>query len=155
LVLSQKLADSYTGRFEDAQGNKSKERVATDSDDIDHINLPHVSVVRKMREREPGSEPQSGDRVQFVLVDTGDPGAKQFEKAEDPAFVTANKVPLDYKYYFTNKFMNPVCDLLEPILEKDRVFEDLIPKKQKRASSSKKDPKQPSISDIFAKKVSK
>jgi len=46
--------------------------------------------------------------------------------------------------------MNPVCDLLEPIVEKDRVFEDLIPKKQKRLE--KKDPKQPSISDMFARK---
>jgi len=103
-----------------------------------------------MREREPGSEPQSGVRVQFVLIDTGDPGARQYEKSEDPVFALANKIPLDYKYYFTNKFMNPVCDLLEPIVEKDRVFEDLIPKKQKRLE--KKDPKQPSISDMFARK---
>ena len=150
LVLSQKLADSYTGRFEDTSGNKSKKIVATDSDEVDHINLPHVTVVRKMREREPGSEPQSGDRVQFVLVDTGDPGARQFEKAEDPVYALVNKVPLDYKYYFTNKFMNPVCDLLEPIVEKDKVFEDLIPKKQRKVA--KKDPKQPSIRDMFKKK---
>ena len=150
LVLSQKLADTYTGRFEDDKGNKTKSRIATSSGDIDHINLPHVAVVRKMREREPGSEPQSGDRVQFVLVDTGDPGAKQFEKSEDPVWALANKIPLDYRYYFTNKFMNPVCDLLEPIVEKDRVFEDLIPKKQR--ASAKKDPKQPSIADMFARK---
>jgi len=147
LVLSQKLADSYTGRFE-KDGTKTKKPVATDSDDIDHVNLPHVSVVRKMREREPGSEPQSGDRVQFVLVDTGDPRAKQFEKAEDPLFVLANKVPLDYQYYFTNKFMNPVCDLLEPIVEKDTIFEDLLMKKKR----AKKDPKQPSIKDLFTSK---
>lgn len=156
LVLSQKLADTYTSRHEDDKGNKIKERVEIGKIGNDetykdeHVNLPHVAVVRKMREREPGSEPQSGDRVQFVLIDTGDPGARQFEKSEDPVFALANKIPLDYKYYFTNKFMNPVCDLLEPIVEKDRVFEDLIPKKQKRLE--KKDPKQPSISDMFARK---
>ena len=144
LVLSQKLADAYKSCLKDEAGNKI---VSTDGE---NVNLPHVSVVRKMREREPGSEPQSGDRVQFVLVDTGDPGAKQFEKAEDPAFALANKVPLDYKYYFTNKFMNPVCDLLEPIVEKDKVFEDLIPKKERKVP--KKDPRQPSIADMFSKK---
>ena len=144
LVLSQKLADAYKSCLKDDAGNKI---VSTDGE---NVNLPHVSVVRKMREREPGSEPQSGDRVQFVLIDTGDPGAKQFEKAEDPVFALANKVPLDYKYYFTNKFMNPVCDLLEPIVEKDKVFEDLIPKKERRVA--KKDPKQPSIADMFSKK---
>ena len=144
LVLSQKLADSYKSSVKDEAGNKI---VSTDGE---NVNLPHVSVVRKMREREPGSEPQSGDRVQFVLVDTGDPKAKQFEKAEDPAFVVANSVPLDYQYYFTNKFMNPVCDLLEPLVEKDLVFGDLIPKKPR--ASRKKDPKQPSISDLFSRK---
>lgn len=145
LVLSQKLADAYKSCLKDEAGNKI---VSTDGE---NVNLPHVSVVRKMREREPGSEPQSGDRVQFVLIDTGDPGAKQFEKAEDPVFALANKVPLDYKYYFTNKFMNPVCDLLEPIVEKDKVFEDLIPKKERRVA--KKDPKQPSIADLFSRKT--
>jgi len=144
LILSQKLADAYKSSVKDEAGNKI---VSTDGE---NVNLPHVCVVRKMREREPGSEPQSGDRVQFVLVDTGDPKAKQFEKAEDPAFVLANKVPLDYQYYFTNKFMNPVCDLLEPLVEKDLVFGDLIPKKPR--ASRKKDPTQPSIKDLFAKK---
>jgi DNA polymerase delta subunit 1 len=144
LILSQKLADAYKSSVKDEAGNKI---VSTDGE---NVNLPHVCVVRKMREREPGSEPQSGDRVQFVLVDTGDPKAKQFEKAEDPAFVLTNKVPLDYQYYFTNKFMNPVCDLLEPLVEKDLVFGDLIPKKPR--ASRKKDPTQPSIKDLFAKK---
>jgi DNA polymerase delta subunit 1 len=110
LVLSQKLADSY----------KSE-------------NLPHVSVVKKMREREPGSEPQSGDRVPFVLVKTGIKNAKQFQMAEDPKWVTNNKVPLDYEYYFTNKFMNPVSDLLEPLVSKDELWEGLVEKKKTRA----------------------
>jgi ribosomal protein S8 len=146
LVLSQKLADAYKSCIKDDAGNKI---VSTDGE---NVNLPHVAVVRKMREREPGSEPQSGDRVQFVLIDTGDPGAKQFEKAEDPVYALTHKVPLDYRYYFTNKFMNPVCDLLEPIVEKEKVFEDLIPKKVRKNAA--KDPKQPSIADMFAKKKS-
>jgi len=108
LVLSQKLADSYK------------------SD-----NLAHVQVRNKMREREPGSEPQSGDRVPFVLVDTGNKKARAYEKSEDPGWVKRNNIPLDYEYYFTNKFMNPVCDLLEPLVEdpKQAIFGDLIPKK--------------------------
>ena len=48
------------------------------------INMAHVQVMHKMRERKPGSEPQSGDRVPYVLVKTDDPSAKAFEKAEDP-----------------------------------------------------------------------
>jgi DNA polymerase delta subunit 1 len=96
-----------------------------------------------MREREPGSEPQSGDRVQFVIVEgTGD---RQFEKSEDPGWVRLHNIPLDYRYYFTNKFMNPVCDLLEPLIkDRETIFGDLVAPKR-----NKVDPKQPKISDIF------
>ena len=123
LVLSQKLADNYKS-----------------------TSLPHVKVRDKIREREPGSEPQSGDRVQFVLIDTGDKKHKQFEKAEDPKWVEKNSLPLDYEYYFTNKFMNPICDLLEPLVEdpKQTIFGDLLPKKKTRVKSKK-------IEDLFAK----
>lgn len=123
LILSQKLADTYK------------------SD-----NLPHVQVVKKMREREPGSEPQSGDRVQFVIVE-GD-GDRQFEKSEDPKWVLANNIPLDYRYYFTNKFMNPVSDLLEPLIQQAKIFDGLLTKKVPRVDKNQK-----KITDIFAKKV--
>ena len=64
LILSQKLADKYKSN-----------------------NLPHVRVRDKIRSREPGSEPQSGDRVQFVIIETKNGKHKQFEKSEDPKWV--------------------------------------------------------------------
>ena len=76
-------------------------------------SLPHVAVRDKMRARAPGSEPQQGDRVPFLIV-TG-PG-KLFEKAEDPGWVREKSLPVDYQYYFTNQFKKPVVDLLEPLV---------------------------------------
>ena len=122
LILSQKLADSYK------------------SD-----NLPHVKVVQKMREREPGSEPQSGDRVQFILVESD--SDKQFDMAEDPKWVKEHNIKLNYRYYFTNKFMNPVCDLLEPLIAKDKIFEGILTKKPPKI-----DKNQRTIDSIFARK---
>jgi DNA polymerase delta subunit 1 len=141
LILSQKLADagSYKSSDKGADGKKLQ------SKDYENVNLPHVSVVRKIRNREPGSEPQSGDRVPFVLIKTDIKNAKQYEIAEDPKWVTTNNIQLDYEYYFTNKFMNPVCDLLEPLVEnpKDKIFGDLLaPKKKGRG-------KQTDLRDIF------
>ena len=78
-------------------------------------SLAHVAVVGKMRERAPGSEPQQGDRVPFVIVQ-GPRNAKMFEKAEDPQYVRDNNLRLDYNYYFENQLKNPVCDLLEPLV---------------------------------------
>ena len=132
LILSQQLSDSYK------------------SD-----NLPHVQVRNKMRERQPGSEPQSGDRVPYILCKTWDPRAKAFEKAEDPKYAADKKLEIDYAYYFLNKFLNPVCDLIEPLFDdpKEEIFGELITrsKPEKRSRLCDYDPKQRRISDIFNK----
>jgi DNA polymerase delta subunit 1 len=127
LILSQKLADSYKSQ-----------------------NMAHVQVRNKMRERESGSEPQSGDRVQYVLTDTGNKKAKAFEKSEDPKYARENNVPLDYQYYLENKFMNPVCDLLEPLIEnpKEEIFSSMLPKKRTRKGKAVE---QTQVSDLFKK----
>ena len=80
---------------------------------------PHVSVRDKMKKRSPGSEPQQGDRVAFVIVKG--PG-KMYEKAEDPGWVREKNVQLDYDYYFSNQFKKPVQDLLEPLVSSDQIF---------------------------------
>jgi DNA polymerase delta subunit 1 len=119
LVLSQSLADSYK------VGGKA---VSITSPESININQSHVQVVTKMRQRKPGSEPQSGDRVPYLLTKTEDSKAKAFEKAEDPKYVEENGVPVDYHYYFLNKFLNPVCDLLDPLYDnvKEEIFGEII-----------------------------
>jgi DNA polymerase delta subunit 1 len=92
LILSKRLGNSYKNN-----------------------NLAHVVVRDKMKERAPGSEPQSGDRVQFVLV-KGPKKAKMYEKAEDPKWVKDNNLELDYEYYLKHQFETPVKDLIEPII---------------------------------------
>ena len=80
------------------------------------VPMPHVAVRDKMRLRAPGSEPQQGDRVPFVVIE-GPRDAKLFEKAEDPVWVREHpEIHIDYQYYFTNQLKKPVCDLLEPLV---------------------------------------
>ncbi len=119
LILSQSLSDSYK------VGGKS---VSINSPESIHINQAHVQVVNKMRQRKPGSEPQSGDRVPYILTKTDNSKAKAFEKSEDPKYVEEHNIPIDYHYYFVNKFLNPVCDLLDPLFEntKQEIFGDII-----------------------------
>ena len=133
LTLSQGLSDSYKVKGQS---------VSINSPNIADINQAHVQVVRKMRERQPGSEPQSGDRVPYVLIKTDDPKAKAFEKSEDPKYAKENGTPIDYEYYFMNKFINPVCDLIEPLFEdpKEEIFGELLTKiKPKRRPKKKKE----------------
>ena len=146
LILSQGLSDSYK-----AKGFT----VSINSPDIKDINQAHVQVVRKMRERQPGSEPQSGDRVPYILLDTGDPKAKAFEKSEDPKYAKDNNLKVDYNYYFINKFLNPVCDLIEPLFEdpKEEIFGELLtrvkPKRRPKKKLEAETEGQQKISDMF------
>jgi DNA polymerase delta subunit 1 len=96
LVLTKSLAESYK------------------------VQMPHVEVTKKMKERNPGSEPQVGSRVPFVV--TKAKGDRLFEKAEDPVWVEQNKIPLDYDYYYEHQLRKPVEDLLEPLVSRDEVF---------------------------------
>jgi DNA polymerase delta subunit 1 len=84
------------------------------------VQMPHVEVVKKMRQRNPGSEPQVGSRVPFVVIKAK--GERLFEKAEDPVWVSENNIPLDYEYYFEHQLKKPVEDLLEPLISASDVF---------------------------------
>ena len=62
-----------------------------------------------------------------------------------------------YLSNFVNKFLNPVCDLLEPLVDdpKEEIFGELMtrikPKRRKKAVAPKDDPSQRKITDIFKK----
>ena len=155
LILSQSLSDKYKVKGEYV----SYDKVNPDHTNMftcNDISMAHVQVVNKMRIRQPGSEPQSGDRVPYLLTDTGDPKARAFEKSEDPKYVQENNIKIDYVYYFLNKFLNPVCDLLEPLFgnPKEQIFGELLlrakPPRKKREPKTK----QVTIADLFKKETS-
>jgi DNA polymerase delta subunit 1 len=117
-------------------------------------NMSHIQVHLKMEERKPGSAPQSGDRVPYLLTKTeAGHRAKAFEKAEDPKYVSENEIPVDYHYYFLNKFLKPVSDLLEPLVNdaKEEIFGEIIarykPPRAKPVRKSKE--KQTTLDSIF------
>ncbi len=109
-------------------------------DNYKNPNLAHVRCRDRMRERKPGSEPQSGDRVPYLLINTGDPKAKAYEKSEDPVYVEEEKLPIDYHYYFINKFLRPVCDLVEPLVDdpKNEIFGEIIESHKPQKKNKKK-----------------
>lgn len=61
-------------------------------------NLPQLTVARKKKERNPGSEPIAGDRFTYVIVQ-GREGASVSEQAEDPEFVKAGHAQIDRMHY--------------------------------------------------------
>lgn len=87
----------------------------TKSGDKYQAKQAHVELAARMRKRDPGSAPRLGDRVPYVIVAAAK-NVPAYEKAEDPAFVLKNNIPIDTKHYLTNQLAKPLARIFEPIL---------------------------------------
>lgn len=86
------------------------------ADDADYSNKQaHVELAMRMKKRDPGSAPNVGDRVAYVIIQAAK-GAPAYEKSEDPVYVLDNNLPIDTEYYLTNQLSNPLTRIFEPII---------------------------------------
>ena len=67
-----------------------------------------------MRERDPGSAPQTNDRIPYVYIehDIKDKSLLQGDKIEHPSYIIDKKLKIDYTFYISNQLMKPICQLL-------------------------------------------
>ena len=85
---------------------------------------PHIQLVEKIKERG-GQVPSVGDRVPFVII-RGKSSRKNkalfVDRAEDPAYVLENNMPLDTDYYVEKQILPPVLRIFESFgVTKDRL----------------------------------
>eukprot|EP00854_Cymbomonas_tetramitiformis_P001122 gene1122-1678_t len=85
-------------------------------DDYKNQNHPHIYVAKKIAERNPGSEPKSGDRVPYIFLEKASKGLL-CEKAEDPKYAEENNLKIDTLYYLDHCLINPMCTLFEVFLD--------------------------------------
>lgn len=92
-------------------------------EDYKSQNQAHLTLVDKMRKRDPSTAPNVGDRVPYVVV-AGAKGAPAYTKVEDPLYCLENNIAIDVKYYLENQLQQPLMRLFEPILGEsvDRVL---------------------------------
>lgn len=67
----------------------------------------HLAVAHKMATRDPGSAPQVGDRVAYVII-KGHKSAKSCEKGEDPLYVLKHNIPIDVDHYLEHFLRLPL-----------------------------------------------
>ena len=94
----------------------SKSLSKSAEDDDYKAKQAHVELAARMKKRDPGSAPQMGDRVPYVIVQAAK-GTPAFEKSEDPVFVLDNNLPIDVDYYLHNQLSKPLQRIFEPIIE--------------------------------------
>lgn len=76
--------------------------------------LPHVELAKKLRKRDPGTAPNVGDRVSYVVIQ-GSKGQAQYERAEDPLYVLENNLPLDTQHYLET-LKGPLMRIFEGVM---------------------------------------
>ena len=95
-------------------------------------NIPHVALARLMKERDPYNCPQVGERVPYVFKKVANPRALQFERVEDPQYLTQNCIPIDFDYYFEHQFKSAIETIFYPILKEeleDKMFKGIVAEK--------------------------
>ena len=82
--------------------------------------IAHKVLADRMKKRDPGSAPQSNDRVPYAYIQVKEEKGKkllQGDKIEDPKFIRENNLTPDYGHYITNQIMKPCLQLYSMILE--------------------------------------
>lgn len=98
--------------------------------DYKNDKQPHLAVALKQEARNPGAGPKCGERVPYLIMDTGNPKHLQFEKAEDPVYVMENNLQhkVDVLYYLEHSLISPLQSFFELFIDnpKQSIFGDMI-----------------------------
>lgn len=79
--------------------------------------IAHRVLADRMQERDPGTAPKVGDRVQYVYVAENKSKAKQGDRIEEVGYVRKNKLTPDSEFYIRNQIQNPVAQLFALCIE--------------------------------------
>jgi DNA polymerase elongation subunit (family B) len=79
--------------------------------------IAHRVLADRMADRDPGTAPKVGDRLQFVFVAENKDAGKQGDRIEEVGYVRANKLTPDASFYITNQIQNPVAQLFALCIE--------------------------------------
>ncbi|PRD29445.1 UNVERIFIED_CONTAM: Pold1 [Trichonephila clavipes] len=109
----QTIADLLCNRIDISQLVITKELTKTDKEYA--AKQAHVELAHRMKKRDPGSAPNLGDRVPYVIIAASKKTAA-YLKSEDPIYVLENNIPIDTQYYLDNQISKPLLRIFEPIL---------------------------------------
>lgn len=73
--------------------------------------IAHRVLANRMAERDPGTAPKVGDRIQYIYVAENKGASKQGDRIEEVGYVRKNRLTPDTQFYITNQIQNPVAQL--------------------------------------------
>ena len=86
----------------------------------DPTRIAHKVLAERMRSRDPGSAPQSNDRIPYVYIqhDRANKALLQGDKIEHPDYVRQMRLKPDLEFYISNQLQNPISQLMSLVLER-------------------------------------
>jgi hypothetical protein len=81
----------------------------------------HKILAERIKARDPGNAPASGDRIEFmyILPPVGQVGSKsQGDRVETPSYIKEKGLKIDYKYYIEHQIYNPIVQLFSLFVHK-------------------------------------
>ena len=82
-------------------------------------NIPHVKLAQRLRERNDCDMVRPGERIAFVLVESGD-------GLETPSFARTNQMTLDAITYFEKQLKTPLDMIWSLVMDPDTVYHDML-----------------------------
>jgi DNA polymerase elongation subunit (family B) len=80
----------------------------------------HKMLADRIKARDPGNAPASGDRISFlyILPKAGQAASNlQGDRIETPTWIKEKRLGIDFKYYMEHQLMNPLAQLFALIVE--------------------------------------
>lgn len=95
---------------------------------------PHLTVASKIEMRNPGSGPKCGERVPYLIMNTGNNKDLLYQRSEDPNYVLENGLhhKVDRLYYLEHGLVSPLESFFDLFVDKSKeaIFGDIIRKYQ-------------------------
>jgi len=92
--------------------------------------IAHVVLADRIGKREPGNEPQSGDRIEYAAIKIENIKKKkilQGDRIETPKFIKENNLQIDYQFYMENQIMKPALQFLQLVIKNpEEIFNKYI-----------------------------
>jgi DNA polymerase delta subunit 1 len=79
--------------------------------------IAHRVLADRMADRDPGTAPKVGDRIQYIYVAEKKSASKQGDRIEHVDYVRKNGLTPDTQFYITNQIQNPVAQLFALCIE--------------------------------------
>lgn len=93
------------------------------------VNLPHIQLAKRMKERDEGSAPISGQRFGFIIVNDSTRSSELSARSEDPKYAKQNGLLPDYLFYLDQQIRKPLTKFLA-LLDRSEETEAIFGKVQ-------------------------